>query len=133
MFNQQNSISPQGYWLDEVETNPIAKDFVKNGWASIDEETSDIFRINSQGRDVLHPYIEAVSNDFISFMKTTGFESSEIEIINWFIGKYELSDFETAKWIFEYISRNLDRYGYKCNWFHSSKIGAGWRIEERKL
>lgn len=119
-----------GYWAEEITTNTKAKQFLKAGFLSLDEEHKDKYKINDKGRNFLHPHIESISLDFIKFMKSKQKSCSTDEIVNWFKTTYELKDINTAEEISEYICHNLPTYGYTAVSFYSRKTGNGYSIEE---
>lgn len=40
-----------GYWVDEIENNPMAKMLVKTEYVSLDDEHKDKYIINAKGKD----------------------------------------------------------------------------------
>ena len=119
-----------GYWVDEIENNPMAKMLVKAEYVSLDDEHKDKYIINAKGKDFFHPYIKQISLDFIAFMKNNQLSCSKTEVINWYIQKYKLTDIDVTKDITEYICLNLKTYGYSATKFHSAKIENGIQIEK---
>lgn len=118
-----------GYWIDEIKENAEAYKFAEAGYMSLNDEYKDKYIINSKGKEYLHPYIERISNNFITFMKKHQMSCSTEEIINWYAEKYSLDDVEIAKDIAEYICTNLETYNYRATPFHSSRQGNGYQIE----
>lgn len=102
-----------GCWINELEENTLVKRFIQAGGASLDEEHGDKYLINENGKEILHPYIERISNDLIYFMIGKGKSCSEIEGVNWMIEKYGIDNLDTAEVLFDYIKNNLICYGYE--------------------
>lgn len=119
-----------GYWVDEIENDPMVKMLVKAEYVSLDDEHNNKYVINAKGKDFFHLYIEQISLDFINFMKGNMMSCSTPEIIQWYMQKYNLTDIDIAEDITEYIRLNLNTYGYNATTFHSAKIENGIQIEK---
>lgn len=122
-----------GYWVDEISECSEADKFLKEGCLSLEEEHKDKYIINAKGGNYLHPYIEAISVDFIKFMQANQYRCANEGIVDWYMKKYNLEDIDLAKEIAEYICKNLETYHYKATSFHSLKIGNGYEIEKSKI
>lgn len=121
-----------GYIKDNVDGFPEAIKFIESGYARLDDEYPDVYKMNEFGEEFLHDCIKEISTEFISFMKKHNNICSMDEIINWFTYNYELSDVETGKEIMEYICFNLETYGYTAKTTYSSKRGKRCEITKKQ-
>ena len=120
----------QGYWKEEVKEYPEACKFIEAGFAKIDDECPNLYKMNDEGELLLHSYIKKISEQFIVFMCKNGLDVSEEKAMFWFMETYALSDAELAKEISYYICGNLHNYGYKTFKYHSSKKGYGYMAQK---
>ena len=112
-----------GFWRDEkIERNEICR-FITAGFASLDSEYGDKYVINAMGKTHMHPYIEKISELFISFMHSKCSECAHTEAQEWFDSYFQLNDSETAREICDYICTNLDLYGYRILDCYSGRKG----------
>lgn len=119
-----------GFWKEEeIELSEIRR-FIAAGYASLDKEYGEKYCINSEGKEVMHPYIMKISEDFISFMKGKCFECSNGEVVEWFKNYYQLNSNETAEEICTYIRKNLVTYGHRVLECYSARRGQFLRLEE---
>lgn len=115
-----------GYWEEEIKEYPEACKFIRAGLTKMDDEYGDLYKMNSDGEELLHSYIKEISEQFIIFLCKNGLEVSEEEAATWFMDTYILDDIELAKDICYYICTNLYNYGYKTYKVYSSKKGTGY-------
>ena len=124
-------LEPAGYWPDEISEDPVVYKFAKENLISLDEEYGEKYVINNAGRDVLYPYIERFSREFISFMERDNKPCPISDIANWYFETYELDDSESGAELAEYICFNLPAYGYRA--IKSYKTEEKYRYEIQKL
>ena len=118
-----------GYWKDIPIENSLVRQFIKEGYAALDAEHQEKYILTDKGADLLHPYIKQISTSFIEFIKKNQLSCYDADAIPWFTDVYDL-DKETAENIYDYITYNLEVYGYKRQKFHQSKHGWGYNFEK---
>ena len=118
-----------GFWEDELEKVPEAKRFVEMGYAKKDEEYNDLYVLAENGEQSLHEYIKNISESFISYMKTKGFESSFKDTERWFKDELGLDTDEDGEFIAWYICGNLRHYGYRVGKCYSRHKGEFYQLE----
>lgn len=122
---------PAGFWKDIPIENPIVAEFIKKGFATLDAERQEKYELNDKGADFLHGYIKQISMNFIEFLKKKHFSCFDSEATFWFSNTFGL-DSETASDLYDYITFNLETYGYKRMRFHQSENGCGYHFEKLK-
>ena len=120
----------QGYQKEEVKECLEACKFIEAGFAKLDEEYPDLYKMNDEGEWLLHSYIKKISEQFIVFLCKNGLDVLEEKATLWFMESYELSDVELAKEICSYICDNLHNYGYKTFKYHSLKKGYVYMVQK---
>lgn len=106
-----NFYDSYGYIVETIDEFPIAKRFVAAGFAEINE--NNVYEKNKQGSDFLHETIMQISTELITTMKNSGWTMPLEEMVPWFITTYQLTDYDTASSIKDYILKNIDVYGYR--------------------
>lgn len=119
---------PHGFWKDVPIEDPLVNQFIEEGYVTLDIERQEKYELNDKGKDILHPYIEDISINFISYVKGNRFCSFNTEAIEWFANTYSL-DNDTADSLYDYITFNLVKYGYKRFKFYKSECGWGYQFE----
>lgn len=119
---------PAGFWKDVPIEDPLVNQFIESGYATLDSERQEKYELNNEGADLLHTYIASISTAFIAYIKEKQFSCFDSDAINWFSGTYSL-DNDTAESLYDYITFNLENYGYKRLRFHQFKSGCGYRFE----
>lgn len=119
-----------GVWEFELEKNPMAKRLVEMGYTKKDKEYDDLYVLSEEGEQVLHEYIKNISEGFIAYMKTKGYESSLKDAERWFEEELDLDTEEDAKDIAYYIRKNLRNYGYKVGKAYSNRKGEFYQLEK---
>ena len=119
-----------GFWEDELEKVPEAKQFVEMGYAKKDEEYDDLYVLAERGEQILHKYIKNISESFIAYMKTKNFESSLKDTERWFKNKCGLDTDEDGRDIAWYICGNLRHYGYRVGKCYSVHKGEFYQLEK---
>lgn len=71
------------------------------------------YELTNEGEEFLHVYIKSISQNFINFMKSKGYEYKQADIFLWYSSTYNI-DLSTSKEIYNYICDNLERYKYKA-------------------
>lgn len=120
---------PAGYWKDTPIDEPEVLRFIEAGCTSLDKESQEKYLLNDKGAEALHPYIKQISEDFIRFVGGKGFECYDTDGVKWFSEKYSL-DNDTAEDLFDYITFNLETYGYKRFQFCRREIGKGYYFKQ---
>lgn len=119
-----------GVWKNEpIEKGEIYR-FISAGYASLDDEYGEKYILNGAGRDLMHPYIQQISEQFIAFMHSNCSECSRIKAYEWFDSYFRLDDMEIAEDICTYICMNLDRYGHKVLDCYNSRKGKFYCLKE---
>ena len=120
---------PVGYWKDIPIEDPLVCQFIKEGYATLDAEHQEKYVLSDKGADFLHTYIERISTNFIEYLKKNRLCCFDSEGICWFSENYPL-DNETAESLYDYITYNLEVYGYKRQKFHQTEGGWGYDFEK---
>ena len=120
---------PVGYWKDIPVEDPLVRQFIKDGYATLDAEHQEKYVLSDKGDDFLHTYIERISIAFIEFIKKKQLSCHDTDAIHWFSETYSL-DNETAESLYDYISFNLKVYGYKRQKFYQTEYGWGHHFEK---
>ena len=103
---------PSCYLAETIEEDQLGKRFLEYGLLSLDEERN-VYKKNSLGEQYLHPFIKAVSENLIKFMKNNGCNVSSDKINLWFCESYGLIDDDLREEVISYIAlKNLRTYGY---------------------
>lgn len=118
-----------GFWENELERNPEAKRFVEMGYTKKDEDYNDLYVSSESGEQLLHEYIKNISESFITYMKSKGFESSFEDTERWFKDELGLETDEDGKDIALFIFRNLSHYGYTVGKSFSSRKGHFYQLD----
>lgn len=119
---------PTGFWKDIPIEDQLVNQFIEEGYATLDSERQEKYELNNKGADFLHTYIEHISTDFIAYIKGKQFCCFDVDAVNWFSNTYSL-DNNTAESLHDYITFNLENYGYKRLRFHQSDFGWGYHFE----
>lgn len=122
--------STQGYWKDEIEQNPAVKAITDmKGLTKASDDYPDLIVLTEKGGDYFHKYIKEISEEFICFAKSKGFEISRKEAKDWFVKKYTLNDEYTGEEIADYICSNLHHYGFNTRNVYSRRRGNFYQLE----
>ena len=119
---------PAGFWKDIPIKDPLVNQFIESGYATLDSERHEKYELNNEGADLLHTYIASISTAFIAFIKEKQSSCFDLDAVNWFQSTYGL-DNDTAARLYDYITFNLENYGYKRIRFHQSTSGWGYHFE----
>ena len=119
---------PAGFWKDMPIEDPLVNRFIDGGYATLDLERQEKYELNNEGADLLHTHIASISTAFITFIKGSQLSCFDSDAVNWFQSNYSL-DNDTAESLYDYITFNLENYGYKRLRFHQSKSGWGYHFE----
>ena len=118
-----------GYWKDIPIEDPLICQFIKEGYATLDLERQEKYVLNDAGADFLHVYIKQISTAFIEFIEKKRLCCFDSDGICWFSDKYNL-DNEMAESLYDYITYNLEIYGYKRQRFYQTDFGWGYDFEK---
>lgn len=119
---------PAGFWKDIPIEDPLVNQFIECGYATLDPERQEKYELNNEGADLLHTYIASISTTFITFIKERQFSCFDSDAVNWFQSTYGLNN-DTAESLYDYITFNLENYGYKRFRFYQSTPGWGYLFE----
>lgn len=119
-----------GFWKNEPIDKCEIRRFISAGYAFLDDEYGEKYIFNDAGRAFMHPYIQQISECFITFMHSNCLECSHKEAHEWFNTYFRLGNIELAEDICNYICMNLARYGYKAFDCYSSKKGECYCLEK---
>ena len=120
---------PVGYWKDIPIEDPLVCQFIKEGYATLDTDRQEKYVLSDKGADFLHTYIKQISAAFIEFLKKHRLCCFDRDGICWFSENYNL-DNEIAESLYDYITYNLEVYGYKRQKFHQTEGGWGYDFEK---
>ena len=120
---------PAGFWKDIPIEDPLVCQFIKEGYATLDVERQEKYVLSDKGADFLHTYIERISTTFIEFLKKNQLCCFDSDGICWFSDNYDL-DNEAAESLYDYITYNLEVYGYKRRKIYQSEDGWGYDFEK---
>ena len=123
IFNNKEAINliiifytdPLGISEDEVDKYPEVKRFIEMGLVEKDQEHAEYYIASKAGLELLHHYIQNISNSFIKYMESKGYKAPCDDIEKWFKNEFDLETIEDAKDIVQYICDNLHNYGYYYN------------------
>lgn len=110
-----------GYLDSDLDREDGARKFANNGYAEMDDEHSDFYRLSKKGEGLLHECIAKITKDFTKFV--AGRRVSIDEASQWFTQQYQLSDAETSNEICDYIVSNSHNYSKTLRKGHSSRFG----------